>query len=105
MIYGTELDLAQAIANRVLDRPNADPDDDIAVLSRQLLRHTGDQMSIIPAMIDPAVLEKAVLAAAIEASGSLANWPKPYADYPSGHQARMRNILRPIIRAALEAAQ
>lgn len=27
-----------ALANRVLDRPNADPDDDLAMLARQLLR-------------------------------------------------------------------
>lgn len=29
---------AVALANRVLDRPYGDPDDDLAVLSRQLLR-------------------------------------------------------------------
>jgi len=34
----TERSLARGIANRVLDRPNADPDDDLAVLARQLLR-------------------------------------------------------------------
>ena len=34
----TELAVAEAIANRVLDRVSADPDDDMAVLARQLLR-------------------------------------------------------------------
>lgn len=34
----TEAQQAEAIANKVLDRPNADPDDDMAVLARQLLR-------------------------------------------------------------------
>lgn len=29
---------ALAIANHVLDRPNADPDDDLSVLARHLLR-------------------------------------------------------------------
>lgn len=34
----TEREEAIALANRVLDRVNADPDDDLAVLARQLLR-------------------------------------------------------------------
>jgi hypothetical protein len=34
----TEKDEAIALAERVLDRPYADPDDDLAVLARQLLR-------------------------------------------------------------------
>ena len=29
------------LANKILDRPNGDPDDDLAVLSRQLLRREG----------------------------------------------------------------
>jgi hypothetical protein len=29
---------ARVLANRILDRPSGDPDDDLAVLSRQLLR-------------------------------------------------------------------
>ncbi len=33
-----EFDDAVALANRVLDRPNADPDDDLALLARQFLR-------------------------------------------------------------------
>lgn len=33
-----EMQRAIIIADRVLDRPNADPDDDLAVLARQLLR-------------------------------------------------------------------
>ncbi len=34
----TELEETIALANRILDRPYADPDDDLAMLSRQLLR-------------------------------------------------------------------
>lgn len=34
----TEHDEARALANRVLDRINGDPDDDLAILARQLLR-------------------------------------------------------------------
>lgn len=34
----TERQEALRLANRVLDRMNADPDDDLAILSRQLLR-------------------------------------------------------------------
>ncbi len=34
----SELDEAKVLAERILDRPNADPDDDVAVLARQLLR-------------------------------------------------------------------
>lgn len=34
----SENDEATVIANRVLDRPSADPDDDLAILARQLLR-------------------------------------------------------------------
>lgn len=34
----SELDDAIKLANRILDRPNGDPDDDLAVLARQLLR-------------------------------------------------------------------
>lgn len=34
----TELDEAIELANRTLDRINADPDDDLAILSRQFLR-------------------------------------------------------------------
>jgi hypothetical protein len=34
----TERDAALALAHRILDRPRADPDDDLALLSRQLLR-------------------------------------------------------------------
>jgi len=33
-----ELTQAYLLAEKVLDRPNADPDDDIAVLARQLVR-------------------------------------------------------------------
>lgn len=31
---------AIALAHRVLDRPNADPDDDLAILARQFIRAT-----------------------------------------------------------------
>lgn len=34
----SERDEAIALANRVLDRPSGDPDDDLAVLARQFLR-------------------------------------------------------------------
>lgn len=34
----TEAEEARILANRILDRPSGDPDDDLAVLSRQLLR-------------------------------------------------------------------
>lgn len=36
----TELQQATAFANKILDRVSADPDDDLAVLARQFLRHT-----------------------------------------------------------------
>lgn len=35
---GNELDDALRLANRLLDEPNADPDDDLRVLSRHLTR-------------------------------------------------------------------
>ncbi len=35
---GDEREQARAIANRILDRINADPDDDLAILARQFLR-------------------------------------------------------------------
>lgn len=34
----TERDDALKLAHRILDRPHADPDDDLAVLARQLIR-------------------------------------------------------------------
>jgi hypothetical protein len=34
----TEKDEAILLANKVLDRPSGDPDDDLAVLARQFLR-------------------------------------------------------------------
>jgi hypothetical protein len=34
----SEKELAIELANRVLDRPGGDPDDDLAVLARQFLR-------------------------------------------------------------------
>ena len=34
----TEFEEAGVLANRVLERPNADPDDDLSMLARQLLR-------------------------------------------------------------------
>ena len=34
----TELEQAEVLASKILDRPNADPDDDTAVLARQFLR-------------------------------------------------------------------
>lgn len=34
----TELEEALVLADKVLDRPNADPDDDLAILARHLLR-------------------------------------------------------------------
>jgi uncharacterized coiled-coil protein SlyX len=34
----TEAEETRVLANRILDRPNGDPDDDLAMLSRQLLR-------------------------------------------------------------------
>ena len=40
----TETEEAIALANRVLDRVNADPDDDMAILARQFLRaHEADE--------------------------------------------------------------
>ncbi len=33
-----ENDYAPILANRILDRPSADPDDDLAILARQFLR-------------------------------------------------------------------
>lgn len=39
--YSGELARAIVLANRILDRPSGDPDDDLAVLSRQLLRVLG----------------------------------------------------------------
>jgi hypothetical protein len=33
-----EADYALLLANKILDRINADPDDDLAILARQLLR-------------------------------------------------------------------
>ena len=38
---GTE---TRVLANRILDRPSGDPDDDLAMLSRQLLR--ADEMTL-----------------------------------------------------------
>lgn len=40
MSRSTEFAEAYAIAQRVLDRPGADPDDDVAILARQLVRLT-----------------------------------------------------------------
>lgn len=40
MSRSTEFAKAYAIAHRVLDRPHAYPDDDVAVLARQFLRLT-----------------------------------------------------------------
>ena len=37
-MQGSELEHAVGLANRKLNEPGADPDDDYAVLSRQLLR-------------------------------------------------------------------
>jgi hypothetical protein len=37
-IMSAEKELAIKLANKMLDRINADPDDDLAVLSRQFLR-------------------------------------------------------------------
>jgi hypothetical protein len=34
----TQAEESRVLANRILDRPNADPDDDLATLSRELLR-------------------------------------------------------------------
>ena len=34
----TEREESRILAHRILDRPNGDPDDDLAMLSRQLLR-------------------------------------------------------------------
>lgn len=36
-----ELALALVIADRILDRPFADPDDDLAILARQIMRMQG----------------------------------------------------------------
>lgn len=40
----TQPEDARALANRILDRPSGDPDDDLALLSRQLLR--ADEISV-----------------------------------------------------------
>ncbi len=40
-----ELTHAYLLADKVLDRPNADPDDDMAMLARQLMR-TLEKLSI-----------------------------------------------------------
>lgn len=40
MSKSDELTEALALANRILDRPSGDPDDDLAMLSRQLIRQT-----------------------------------------------------------------
>ncbi|RTL72373.1 MAG: hypothetical protein EKK41_05120 [Hyphomicrobiales bacterium] len=42
----SETDEAIVLANRILDRPNADPDDDLAILARQFLRSDSAYRSI-----------------------------------------------------------
>ncbi len=37
---------ALELANRLLDEPNADPDDDLRVLARQLLRRTEENVRL-----------------------------------------------------------
>lgn len=43
----TEQQAAIDLANRLLDEPNSDPDDDLRTLSRQLLRRT-EQVAVNP---------------------------------------------------------
>ena len=43
----SELDEAVALANKVLDRPSGDPDDDLAVLARQFLRALEREQKLI----------------------------------------------------------
>jgi len=45
----SELDEAVELANKVLDRINADPDDDLAVLARQFLRALEREQKLIDA--------------------------------------------------------
>lgn len=56
---------AMALANRVLDRPGADPDDDLATLARHFLRSV---------FIDPAAFNKALFVELGEAEYKLARW-------------------------------
>ena len=51
MIETTEADETRTLANRILDRPNADPDDDLAMLSRQLLR-ADEKIAIMRAALE-----------------------------------------------------
>lgn len=44
----SEKEEAIALANRLMDEPNADPDDDLRVLSRQLLRAHESLGKILP---------------------------------------------------------
>lgn len=43
----TERAIAIALAGKILDRVNADPDDDLAILARQLLR-TNEALTALP---------------------------------------------------------
>lgn len=45
-------DKAAKLANKILDRHNADPDDDLAVLSRQLLRALEREGMLCEAILD-----------------------------------------------------
>lgn len=64
----TEREETIALANRVLDRVNADPDDDLAMLSRQLLRAlecNGDLMKACEEKQDIINCDKQLLSDAI----------------------------------------
>jgi hypothetical protein len=54
----SERELAIKLANLILDRPSGDPDDDLAILSRQLLRRNA-QVADLEAQLAAAVDEQA----------------------------------------------
>ena len=68
-----EYEEAFRLANRVLDRPSADPDDDLAMLARQFLRAVERQSSLpgVVAMLKPFNLDAFPTVRAAKAAAEL----------------------------------
>lgn len=77
----SEREAARILANKVLERPNADPDDDLAVLARQLLR-TDEAVLILRTM-------------ALDLLALVGGFVDEGAKYPQGPQfARVKEVLK-----------
>lgn len=99
-----EFAYAIVVANRVLDRPNGDPDDDLAVLARQFLRACERARDIPPPPTNDPAKGAEGIANPSQADIYEVGLAQEYQDGPIAHHLeKWLDLATPKLIAALEA--